>query len=347
MTRSNSKHDLTSLGVDTDVLRWFKKVAEGATVTEVSDLEEVTQSGVSRALARLEEQVGTPLLRRSGRRLRLTQAGEVFKPYVDALLHQLDDGVTAVSQFISPETGTVRLAFQQSLGVWLLPDLVRSFRARHPAVGFHLTQVTDQLPVGPLAGGGADLEISTRVFPAGHPEPVRTRRIVVDPLGLAVPGDHRLAGQPGVRLADVAAEPFISLRPASALRRLTEELCARAGFRPRIVFEGDDLSSVWGFVAAGLGVAVVPTPRASSPGGVIGPVRYVEIGDSGAERVINLSWPAGRPLLPAAELFREHVISQVRAGLVPAPLAPVSSRGAVSQHGELPPPMPPGPHPRT
>jgi len=267
------------------VLRWFKKVAEGATVTEVSDLEGVTQSGVSRALARLEEQVGTPLLRRSGRRLRLTQAGEVFKPYVDALLHQLDDGVTAVSQFISPETGTVRLAFQQSLGVWLVPDLVRSFRASHPAVGFHLTQVTGQLPVGSLAGGGADLEISTRVFPAGHPEPVRTRRI----------------------------------------GRLTEELCGRAGFRPRIVFEGDELSSVWGFVAAGLGVAVVPTPRASSPGGVIGPVRYLEIGDSGAERVINLSWPAGRPLLPAAELFREHVISQVRAGLVPAPLVTQNS----------------------
>ena len=233
MTRSYSKHDLTSLGVDTDVLRWFKKVAEGATVTEVSDLEGVTQSGVSRALARLEEQVGTPLLRRAGRRLRLTQAGEVFKPYVDALLHQLDNGVTAVSQFISPETGTVRLAFQQSLGVWLVPDLVRTFRAGHPAVGFHLTQVTDQLPVGPLAGGTADLEISTRVFPDGHLEPVRTRRIVVDPLGLAVPADHRLAGQPDVCLADVAAEPFISLRPTSGLRRLTEELCARAWPSPR------------------------------------------------------------------------------------------------------------------
>ena len=267
MTRSYSKYDITSFNVDTDVLRWFKQVAEGATLTEVSDLEGVTQSGVSRALARLEEQVGTPLLRRAGRRLRLTQAGEVFKPYVDALLHQLDDGKTAVSQFISPETGTVRLAFQQSLGVWLVPELVRTFRALHPAVGFHLQQVTDQVPVGPLAGGDADLEISTRVFPAGHPESVRTRPIVIDPLGLAVPADHRLAGQPAVRLADVAAEPFISLRPASALRRLTDELCAQAGFRPRIVFEGDDLSSVWGFVAAGLGVAVVPVPRSGPPEG--------------------------------------------------------------------------------
>ena len=165
MTRLYSKHDLTSLDVDTDVLRWFKKVAEGATATEVSDLEGVTQSGVSRALARLEEQVGTPLLRRAGLRLRLTQAGEVFKPYVDALLHQLDDGMTAVSQFVSPETGTVRLAFQQSLGIWLVPDLVRTFRALHPAVGFHLRQVTNQGPVGSLAAGDADLEISARAFP--------------------------------------------------------------------------------------------------------------------------------------------------------------------------------------
>ena len=311
--------------MDTDVLRWFKRVAEGATATEVSDLEGVTQSGVSRALARLEERVGTPLLRRAGRRLRLTQAGEVFKPYVDELLHQLDDGMTAVSQFISPETGAVRLAFQQSLGVWLVPDLVRTFRALHPAVGFHLRQVTDQVPVGPLAGGDADLEISTRVFPAGHPEPVRTRPFVVDPLGLAVPGEHRRAGEADVRLADVATEPFISLRPASALRRLTDELCARAGFRPRVVFEGDDLSSVWGFVAAGLGVAVVPVPRSVQPGPGVGHVRYLAIGDSGAERVIYLSWPAGRPLLPAAELFREHVVSQVRAGRLPPPLGQNSS----------------------
>src|SRR5258707_13969681 len=68
------------VGVETEVLRWFQQVADGVTVTEVSDLEAVTQSGVSRALARLEAEVGTPLLRRSGRTLRLTQAGAVVPP---------------------------------------------------------------------------------------------------------------------------------------------------------------------------------------------------------------------------------------------------------------------------
>src|ERR1700735_4954834 len=122
--------------MDTDVLRWFKLVAEGATVTEVSEAEMVTQSGVSRALARLEAQVGTPLLERAGRTLRLTRTGEVFKPHVDRLLADLQAGLDAVAQSVAPETGTVAVAFPQSLGSWLVPDPLGSFRAAHPRAWF-------------------------------------------------------------------------------------------------------------------------------------------------------------------------------------------------------------------
>src|SRR5882757_10566791 len=139
--------------MDTDALRWLQQVADGTTLTEVSELESVTQSGVSRALARLETQIGTPLLRRSGRTLRMTHAGAVFKPHLDAMLHDLDDGIAAISQLVDPDTGTVALAFQQSLGTWLIPDLVRSFRAKHPDVQFQLTLVRDELHGLPLNGG--------------------------------------------------------------------------------------------------------------------------------------------------------------------------------------------------
>jgi LysR family transcriptional regulator, transcription activator of glutamate synthase operon len=311
--------------VDTDVLRWFQRVADGMTVTEVSDLDAVTQSGVSRALSRLEAQVGTPLLRRSGRTLRLTRAGEVFKPHVDAMLRRLDDGIAAVGQFVSPETGSVALAFQQSLGTWLVPDLVRSFRARHPGVQFRLTQVRDELHGLPLDGGVADLEIGTRKFRTG-PDAVRpgdllvrTEQIGTEPLRLAVPRDHRLGDRERIRLRDVAREPFIALRPTSALQQLADDLCRQAGFRPAVVFEGDDLTNLRGLVAAGLGVAVVPAPRAASPeASADGPVRYLAIADPGAQREIYLTWPAERPLLPAAELFRAHVVSRVTVGKVPA-----------------------------
>jgi LysR family transcriptional regulator, transcription activator of glutamate synthase operon len=320
--------------MDTDVLRWFKLVAEGVTVTEVSELEPVTQSGVSRALARLEAQVGTPLLERSGRTLRLTRTGEVFKPHVDRLLAELRGGLDAVAQSVSPETGTVTVAFQQSLGSWLVPDLLSSFRAAHPGVGFRLTNARDELHGLPLDGGAADLEIGTRRFRTG-PEAtrpgdlaVRTQRIGNEPLRLALPATHRLAirpgdsgrpdgpGGPGIRLAEAAGEPFIALRPTSALRKLGDDLCAAAGFRPAIVFEGDDLSNVRGLVTAGLGVAIVPAPRAGSPVAGPGPVLYLPILDHGADRDIYLTWPAGKPLLPAVDLFRAHVIDTVSAGRI-------------------------------
>jgi LysR family transcriptional regulator, transcription activator of glutamate synthase operon len=304
------------MGMDTDALRWLQQVADGTTVTEVSDAEGVTQSGVSRALARLEAEIGTPLLRRSGRTLRMTHAGAVFKPHLDALLHHLDDGIAAVSQLIDPDTGTVTLAFQQSLGTWLVPDLARSFRGTHPGIRFQLIQVRDELRSAALDGGHADLEIGTRRDPADVS--VRTALIEQEPLRLAVPRDHRLAGQARVHLADVAAEPFIGLQPGSALRRLTDDLCQAAGFRPVVIFEGDDLSNVRGFVAAGLGVALVPAPRAGSPESAAGPVAYRAVVDPGAVRQIWLTWPADRRLLPAAELFRRHVIRRAAAGRLPA-----------------------------
>jgi LysR family transcriptional regulator, transcription activator of glutamate synthase operon len=326
--------------VDTDVLRWFKLVAEGLTVTEVSESEMVTQSGVSRALARLEAQVGTPLLERSGRTLRLTRTGEVFKPHVDRLLGELRGGLDAVAQFVSPETGTVTVAFQQSLGSWLVPDLLGSFRAAHPGVGFRLTHARDELHGLPLDAGAADLEIGTRRFRTGDEATrpgdlaVRTRRIGNEPLRLALPASHPLAAahltasrpradgrpgdgdRPGIWLAVVAGEPFIGLRTTSALRKLGDDLCAAAGFRPAIVFEGDDLSNVRGLVAAGLGVAIVPAPRAGSPVAGPGPVLYLPILDDGADRDIFLTWPADKALLPAVDLFRRHVIDTVSAGRI-------------------------------
>jgi LysR family transcriptional regulator, transcription activator of glutamate synthase operon len=296
--------------MDTEALRWFQQVADGVTVTEVGDLEMVSQPAVSRALARLERQVGTPLLHRTGRTLRMTQAGSAFKRHVDALLHELDDGLAAVAQLADPDSGTVALAFQHSLGTWLVPDLIRSMHAGRPGVQFALTQVTDD-PAGQPPG--ADLLLGSRAPGPG----ARSRPLTSEPLRLVTATEHPLRRRRRVSLRDVAGEPFVGLRPASALRAQTDELCARAGFSPDVVFEGDDLSTVRGFVAAGLGVAVVPAPRAGSPESAPGPLVHLEILDPGAVREITLTWSAERRLLAAADLFRRYVLRRATAGRVP------------------------------
>jgi LysR family transcriptional activator of glutamate synthase operon len=293
------------MGMDTEVLRWFQQVADGATVTEVAELDMVSQPGVSRALARLEDEVGTPLLQRQGRLLRPTRAGAEFKRHVDSLLHALDDGHAAVNELVDPETGTVDIAFQVSLGGWLVPGLIRAFRDDHPRVRFRLEQSDDALGSSRVAGGRIDLEFTAR---RPHNPEVHWEPLFSQPLAISVPPSHRFAGRRRVALADFADEDFVMLHPSWALRTLTDELCREAGFTPRVAFECDELSVARGFVNAGLGVAVIPAnepgrrtrSRPSAP--------WIRLTDPGAHREVGLAWSTSRRRLPSAELFREYVL---------------------------------------
>ena len=152
----------------------------------------------------------------------MTLAGTVFKRHVDAMLHHLDDGIAAVNQLLDPDSGTVALAFQHSLGSWLVPDLVSSFRARHPSVRFQLTEVRDEaLHAPPLGGGRADLEIGIR----GPRDPaLHSRLVAVEPLRVALPRDHRLATGPlgrgqQISLADAGGR---AVRHPAAQRRAAQ-----------------------------------------------------------------------------------------------------------------------------
>ena len=294
------------MDMDTDVLRFFQQVADGETVTEVAELYQVSQPGVSRGLKRLEEEVGTPLLMRSGRLLRTTYAGSVFKHHVDRALHALDDGFAATQELIDPESGSVRLAFQLSLGAWLVPGLIATFRTQHPRVRFRFEHSQDVLGSSLVAGGRIDLEFTARR--PRNPE-VEWRRLFRQPLCLAVPPGHALANRKEVTLAQAADEDFIMLGPDWELRTLSEELCAQTGFSPRVVFEEDDISVVRGFVAAGLGVSIVPAQPAEARSAGSGAEKLVRLSDPGAFREVGLTWFKNRRLLPSAELFRRHVLA--------------------------------------
>jgi LysR family transcriptional regulator, transcription activator of glutamate synthase operon len=294
------------MGMDTEALRWFQLVVDGMTVTEVAQAHRVSQPGVSRALARLESEIGSPLLHRSGRLLRPTYAGSVFKQHVDAMLHRLDDGLAAVSELVDPRTGTVSVAFQLSLGTWLVPGMIERFRSEYPHVLFRLEQSHDALGSSLVAGGRIDLEFTSR---RPRNPAVRWERLFAQPLFLTVPRRHRLARLDEVSLADAADEDFVMLRPSWQLRTLSDELCAEAGFEPRVAFEVDDLPVVQGFVAAGLGVAIVPATEGEPLPAGHDPARLVRLSDPRASRDIGVAWSRERRLLPSADLFRKFVLA--------------------------------------
>jgi DNA-binding transcriptional LysR family regulator len=189
-----------------------------------------------------------------------------------------------------------------------VPGLIRTFRTAHPRVRVVLQrtavgeggQVSQQ-----LATRRADIELTAdRVSGPG----VQWRRILVEPLVLAVATTHPLAGRPHVTLSEVAAEPFVLRRAPSGMRTRTLELCAAAGFEPEVAFEADDLPTVRGLVAAGLGVAVVPARGLPLPT-TFARTRMVPVTDAGAHREVGVAWVEGRPLLPSAESFRRFVLT--------------------------------------
>lgn len=296
--------------MDTEALRWFQLVADGETVTDVSATEHITQPGLSRALARLEQQVGTPLLRRQGRTLRLTEAGAAFKRHVDAMLHDLDDGLAAVEQLLDPETGVVGVAFERSMGTWLLPQLVSGFRADHPGVTVRLHHGGGRTGGRPEAAGPVDVELTSR---RPTDPSLRWVRLLTEPLVLVVGARHALAGSGSLALARLTGEPMVALRGPSPFRDAADELLGAAGVDPVVAFEADDLATVQGFVAAGLGAAVVPASAVDGRCAVLG------LTDAGAARDLGMVWSTERRMLPAATLFRDHVLTTAGRGHLAVP----------------------------
>ena len=274
-------------------------------------------------------EIGTPLLRRPGRTLRTTQAGAVFKPHLDALLHKLDDGIAAVSQLIEPDTGRWRWPSSSRWAPgwsrnWSAASAPRP-RGRVPADPGRGTNRTVDLD-----GGNADLELGSRRAPD---EATCSRLIAVEPLRLALPRDHplaRTAGPAGRGGGRAVHRPVRGVRAAAADRRALPP----GGVPSHRDLRGRRPVQRPGFVAAGLGVAVVPAPRAGSPEAVPGPVTYLEILDEGAAREIFLTWSAERRLPPATDLFRRHSLSRAAMGRLPAVALYRTGRARAPQPGD-------------
>jgi LysR family transcriptional regulator, transcription activator of glutamate synthase operon len=289
--------------MNVDELRWFAALAERPRMTAVAKDMHISQPALSRAIGRLEAQLGVELFDRRGRVITLNHHGRRYLAYARRALEELDAGAAAVADVADAERGELRLWFLHTLGSWLVPALVGAFREDHPNVRFRLAQRGGAPLVAALDDGEADL-LMMGPRPAGarhawHP-------LVTEPLLLAVPPRHALAGRRSVRLEEVAREPFVALHGDNALRALTDELCRRAGFEPRIAFEGDEVATLRGLVAAGLGVALIPPQRVAAEE-VTTATPHLRVRDEGAERELGMVWDPERSETPVVRGFREFV----------------------------------------
>jgi DNA-binding transcriptional LysR family regulator len=252
--------------MDLSVLRSFVAVAGGATVTEAAEEAYLSQPSMTRALQRLEAEVGVPLFDRVGRGLRTNRNGEVLAAAARRALSDLDAARAEIEAHGDPGVGTVRLGFLSPLGTRVIPALLGEYRRLCPGVDFQLQQDGADNILGSLLDGDLDLLLTSS--DTRHPS-LSWEALLEEELMLVVPANHVLArsARP-VDLAQVAGETFILFRPGYGRRRLAESLCTAAGFTPRVGFEGHDLTTLYGLIGAGCGVGIFPT-QPLLPAGVV------------------------------------------------------------------------------
>ncbi|KIF76386.1 LysR family transcriptional regulator [Streptomyces sp. 150FB] len=283
-------------------LAYFAGVARHEHVTRAAQDMNVPQSTLSRAMVRLEQDLGVALFARKGRTVSLTPAGHTFLASVERALAGVERAAESVRADADPTSGKVAFGFLHTMGSETVPALIRAFRADHPRVRFQLVQNYGEAMIERLRAGDLDLCLTSPVPEA--PDLV-ARRVDEQRLRLVVPDDHRLAGRKRVRLAEAADESFVTLEPGYGLRRITDDLCALAGFKPRVAFEGEEAETLRGLVAAGLGVALLPPPAVARPG-----VVELTVTAPRAVREIGLAWLDGHPDTPPVAAFKRFLLSR-------------------------------------
>ena len=239
-------------------IQYFVAVAEEAHFGRAAQRLQMAQPPLSQQIRALEAEMGVALFRRTTRKVELTAAGERFLPRARAILAEVDDAVAEAVQVADGMLGKIAIGFTGSATYDLLPSLVRVLRADLPGIelDIHGEMLTpDQVTA--LTEGSLDLGLLR--------PPVRSTAIDVqvlrrEPLIAVLPEHHPLAGRDRVRLPDLRDDPFVTYpsQHRSVVYEAVMDACQQAGFVPATVHEVAETSTLVSFVAAGLGVALVP-----------------------------------------------------------------------------------------
>jgi DNA-binding transcriptional LysR family regulator len=235
-------------------------VAEGS-LTRAALVLGYTVSAVSQQLALLETQAGSALFEKAGRGVRPTAAGLLLADHAAGILHRIEQAEAALADLRDGRAGRVRVVSFPSAGESLLPEAIAELRGLMP--GVHVMPIVDETSAAlrRLRAGEVELVVVVEPFaPGDEPDDDLHRlHLLDDEYRLLLPHDHPLARRRVVRLEDLSgADWVVTTGPDDYVRRTTIAICRRAGFSPRVIAEGDEFPVTQGYVAAGLGVALVP-----------------------------------------------------------------------------------------
>jgi DNA-binding transcriptional LysR family regulator len=247
---------------DLRLLRVFREVALRGSFSEAAGALAYTQPAVSQQIARLEKSIGTRLINREPKRLRLTQAGEIVLRHTEKLLAQITDAEAELAELTAGRRGQVRIASMPTTAGTFVGRAISAFRRERPGIDLDLSIALPVQAVERVRKGDAEIAISQERGFGIDPDHagLYVQHLIDDPLYAVLGTDHPLATQTTIALKDLARWPLVLLAVPDATgdENLILRAFADAGAEPEIAHTFHDHFAVEGVVAAGMGVALLP-----------------------------------------------------------------------------------------
>ncbi|MET0974317.1 MAG: LysR family transcriptional regulator [Leifsonia sp.] len=245
--------------MDVRRLDLLRELAERGSVTAVAEATHRTPSAVSQQLKVLEREAGMPLTERSGRGIQLTNAGHALARSAADVAVALERATALWDEFRNHPSGEVRLATFPSAGQVLLPGVLQDV-ALIPGLVVHCSDGDAELLDFPSLTADYDVVLahSLKGTRAWGGRGLRAVPLMTEPLDIALPPDHRLAGRSYLTPADVVDEPWIGVPVGFPFERILHDIEQVAGHRATVFQRISDLRMVESFVAAGLGISLIP-----------------------------------------------------------------------------------------
>jgi DNA-binding transcriptional LysR family regulator len=247
--------------LDVRRLRVLGEVSRRGSFSAAADALYLSQSAVSQQVAALEREVGMPLLERTPEGPKPTDAGRLLIHHGDAAICRLEEAERDLAALAGLEAGEVRIASFPSATGGLLMNALKEFNRRHPGVRLSVTESEPESSLPALRAADIDIAVVFDYPVLGRDNTDRDIErvlLLTESMYLALPPEHRLAKQATVKIADLADEPWLTgVRPSSCGEAIVAA-CREAGFEPEIAFESEEYQVLQGYVAAGLGVTLLP-----------------------------------------------------------------------------------------
>jgi DNA-binding transcriptional LysR family regulator len=283
-----------------DALRLLVTVAEIGSFTHAATRLNYTQSAVSRRVATLEQQAGGPLFERLPRGVRLNPAGRALHRHAVEVLDRLARAQRELAVLHAGHGGLLHVGAFATANITLVPTALRALQEARPDVEVVAIEGPTDTLMRRLTDGALDLAVVSD-YPSGLPsaDGVITTELCEDELLVALPRAHRLAEAETVGLRELRDESWVQSAYGDRPTMLADA-CARAGFAPKKIIRIAEWTGKFGYVAAGLGVALVPSLAAWA---VPDEVVLCHLDDPALHRTLHAALPTAP--LPAALKLRD------------------------------------------